>query len=242
VITGDGINCEQETARAFRRAGAEADIVHINDWLASPRLLAHYQLLALPGGFSFADYLGAGHVMALKIKQGAFDELQEFIASGKGVLGICNGLQILLRLGVLPGGSAEPSITLSHNSDGKFVDKWVGIRKGKNSICRWTELLDDEEFYLPIRHGEGRFVFADSWAGHGVTSLGARGQIALQYSSDINGSAGLIAGICNEGGNVLGLMPHPESALFAGTSSLANGRDGLGLALIKAGVEYVVNC
>jgi phosphoribosylformylglycinamidine synthase len=132
-------------------------------------------------------------------------------------------------------------MALTHNRDEVFIDTWVGMRREKNSVCRWTAHLGDEEFYLPIRHGEGRFVFGDSWQGKGVALLAAAGQIALRYSEDINGSAGMIAGICNAQGNVLGLMPHPECALMAGGSRLQGKRDSMGLTMIRGGVEFVKN-
>ncbi len=239
IISGDGINCELETAQAFSAAGASSTIIHSNDWLERPRLINDFQLLALPGGFSFGDHLGAGQVMALKIKQGALAELQEFIAAGKGLIGICNGFQILLRLGLLPGseGRNKPVCALTHNQEGVFIDKWVGLQVERTSHCWWTKDLLMDEFFLPIRCGEGRLIFSLAEHECGGEQLQQRGHVALRYTSQQTGSAARIAGLCNEQGNVFGLMPHPECALHQGHSPLRNKADDLGLAIFRKGVE-----
>ena len=213
VLTGDGINCAKETAWGFELAGGTASIVHIGDLLNHPEQLLLFDGLALPGGFSFGDDLGAGHIMALKIRHGLGDWFTRFIAKGAPIIGICNGFQVLLKLGLLPNMNEPRTMALAPNLQGVFIDRWVELKRPSHSVCKWTEGL--QRLTLPIRHGEGRIVFADDKEEQCFSALWSRGQVALQYINDVNGSHKEIAGICDPTGLILGLMPHPEANLFA---------------------------
>lgn len=213
VLTGDGINCERETARAFELAGGNAKIAHINDVLENPKMLGGYDGLAVPGGFSFGDELGSGQIMALKIRHGLGDAFFKFIEAQKPVIGICNGFQVLVKLGLLPNPKTlERTVALAANEQGGFIDRWVTLNVEKNTVCQWMRGIEKME--LPIRHGEGRIVFKNESV---YEDLKKKGQIALTYSEDVNGSHGRIAGLCDETGMVLGLMPHPEAHVYNAT-------------------------
>jgi phosphoribosylformylglycinamidine synthase I len=219
VLYGYGLNCDYETAFALAKAGSEARRVHTTDLLENPNLLWDYHLLAVPGGFSWGDDHGAGVILALRLKLALGSALQEFIASGRLVLGICNGFQVLVNLGLLPGlpGRSEARLAaLIPNDCGNFRDAWVHLQ-ALASACVFTRGLDRLE--LPIRHGEGKFHAAAEV----LAELAERGQIALKYATpdgrpaagrfpdNPNGSLMDIAGICDATGQVLGLMPHPEA-------------------------------
>lgn len=203
VISGDGINCEIETAHALSLAGFQAQIIHLNDLIERKANLDSHSLVALPGGFSFGDELGSGRVLALKIKKGLGWNFNHYAEAGGLVIGICNGFQALIRMGVFG------NVSITHNASGKFLNRWMGLRvpaNPKEKTCKWLlgPNLSECEFDLPIRHGEGRIVFGSS----GVT-----GKIALEYTSDINGSEKCAAGLTDSTGRILGLMPHPEASV-----------------------------
>jgi phosphoribosylformylglycinamidine synthase I len=223
VLYGCGLNCDYETAFALNLAGAEAVRVHTTDLLETPALLWDYHLLAVPGGFSWGDDHGAGVILALRLRLALGAALQEFIAAGRLVLGICNGFQVLVNLGLLPGFADRPGERLTAlipNDCGNFRDAWVHLQV-QPSHCVFTQGLDRLE--LPIRHGEGKFYAPPEV----LTELAARGQIVLKYATaagepaggkfpdNPNGSLLDIAGICDATGRVLGLMPHPEAHIFS---------------------------
>ncbi|MES2803123.1 MAG: phosphoribosylformylglycinamidine synthase subunit PurQ [Bdellovibrionota bacterium] len=213
ILTGDGINCENETALAFSEHGCETKIMHVQDLIDQPGLLSKYQILALPGGFSFGDEIGSGQILALKLKYSLGVALTEFINNKKLIIGICNGFQVLVRLGLLPKPFTERQMTLTHNRQGYFINKWVNLTVPQ-SKCIWTKSLQGKEIALPIRHGEGKITFAGDQAMQHNTfqSLMIQGQIALSYTEDVNGSYQQIAGVTDPTGCILGLMPHPEAA------------------------------
>lgn len=210
ILTGDGINCENETALALESAEIKTTIKHVNQFLAHPQSLLDYQGLVLPGGFSFGDELGSGQVMALKLRHQLKDQLLEFISRDRAVLGICNGFQMLVKLGILPNRDLEkPQAALLKNDHGRFQNKWVELEVAPSHKCRWVP-NDLKTLYVPIRHGEGRFVSDISLA-----DLESNGQVVFRYRADVNGSLDRIAGICDPTGWILGLMPHPEAASFS---------------------------
>jgi phosphoribosylformylglycinamidine synthase len=219
VLYGYGLNCDYETQFALARAGAEAVRVHTTELLENPLSLWDYHLLAVPGGFSWGDDHGAGVILALRLKLALGSALQEFIAAGRLVIGICNGFQVLVNLGLLPGlkgREGERLAALIPNDCGNFRDAWVHLQ-ALPSRCVFTQGLDLLE--LPIRHGEGKF-YADPGV---LAELVDHGQIVLKYATphgkpamgrfpyNPNGSLMDIAGICDATGKVLGLMPHPEA-------------------------------
>lgn len=220
VMTGDGINCAPETADAFIHAGGDARIVHINDLLAAPEKLAAYDGMAIPGGFSFGDELGSGQILALKIRHGLGDAFARFVTRKKPVIGICNGFQVLLKLGLLPFPDApERLCALAPNAHGGFINRWTALVP-QTSHCIWTAGIQNT-LHLPIRHGEGRIVFAEEQAAQLHARLLQNGQIPFCYESDINGSYANIAALCDPAGYVLGLMPHPEAFMHAETAPRA---------------------
>jgi phosphoribosylformylglycinamidine synthase subunit PurQ / glutaminase len=264
VLHAPGTNRDLEAAQALELAGAQAEIVPMAELRAGCKSLAAYQLLALPGGFSYADALGAGKLFALDLNTDLADQAQAFVASGKPVIGICNGFQALLKSGLLPGQKSEvggqrsasaspnsdfrsPTSTLTFNASGHFECRWVRLAPTSRA-CVWTRDLTDC-LYCPVAHGEGNFTVADEAV---LAALEANDQIALVYvnpdggpanglyPANPNGSAADIAGICNPAGNVLGLMPHPENHLFAYQHPrwTRGERGGLGLKLFEQGVKY----
>jgi phosphoribosylformylglycinamidine synthase I len=220
VITGYGINADEELAVAFQRAGGDAMRVHVRDLIDHPSLLSAYRILAFPGGFSFGDHLGSGKVFATLLRRSLGPSLKDFIRQGGLVLGVCNGFQVLVKAGLLPdaGGSGAQEASLVHNLSGRFEDRWVRVRFEPDSRCVWSRGLPDME--MPVRHGEGRFVACSAGA---LQSLASQGLVAARYVSraggepsypeDPNGSDGHVAGICDPTGRVFGLMPHPEAFL-----------------------------
>ena len=240
ILAGDGINCERETAAAFEHAGAFASIIHVNDLLKKPSLLRDFSGMALPGGFSFGDELGSGQVMALKLKFGMRDELMRFVSSSKPIIGICNGFQILVKLGLLPMGNGEKIIGLEHNKKECFISDFTELTVQKK-ICKWTSLLPDI-LSLPIRHGEGRVVFSSSVSASDYHDhLKQKGQIVFVYNDDVNGSYERIAGICDPSGMILGMMPHPEACVFAATEQGDRPplSKGVGYFLFKSMIDYL---
>jgi phosphoribosylformylglycinamidine synthase subunit PurQ / glutaminase len=225
VLAAPGTNRDHDVAFALELAGAAPRIVLLAELLADPSLLREAQLLVVAGGFSYADALGAGRMWSLELSHGVGDELTGFVAAGKPVIGICNGFQVLTRTGLLPG-------SLGHNDSGHFQCEWVAL-EAPASRCIWTADLDPIE--CPMAHGEGRYVHPD------VAGLAAAGQVALRYTGhNPNGSVDDIAGVCDETGVVLGLMPHPENHVLP-RQHPRRGRGatgGLGLPLFERGVRH----
>ncbi|MDF2731658.1 MAG: purQ [Desertimonas sp.] len=234
VVAGPGTNRDRDAALALELAGAAPQIVLVDELAADPRRLREADLLVVAGGFSYGDALGAGRLLALDITNGNYghlgEALREFVAAGRPVVGICNGFQVLTRAGLLPG-------ALGHNDGGHFVCKWVTLAKEPNSRCVWTQHAPDR-IDCPIAHGEGRYVHPEP------ESLAANGQIALRYAGgNPNGSVADIAGVCDETGLVLGLMPHPENHSVVHQHP-RHRRDPatastLGLSLFRSALKYV---
>jgi len=217
ILSGDGINCERETAWAFREAGGGPSIIHINELLEKPALLKEFHGMAIPGGFSFGDELGSGQVLALKIKHGLKEEFQAFVKDKKPIIGICNGFQVLVKLGLLPYPEDERVMALAQNKKGEFTNRWTKLNLVDGSVCKWTEGIDMSSIELPVRHGEGRVVFAKGKEEEIFSDLSKNGQIPFCYDEDFNGSYKNIAGVCDPTGLILGMMPHPEAYLFEAT-------------------------
>ena len=221
VLKAAGINCDAETAAAFESAGAQTEFVHINQLVSGGKRLADYQVFVLSGGFTYGDDIAAGKILANELKSKLFDAIKDFVAAGKLIIGICNGFQVLVRAGILPGHiDFEQEVTLTNNDSGVFQDRWVYL-KNAASPCIWTKGLL-EVIYLPIAHGEGKFIPKNEDV---LERLRRQGQIVFTYcdsrgqSGDYpvnpNGSIDSIAGICDTTGRVLGLMPHPERHIIS---------------------------
>ena len=208
ILSGDGINCERESAEAFRMAGAEAVIIHVNALLSNPDQLLQYSIFCIPGGFSFGDELRSGKILAEKMREKMMGVFQAFTKKGGLTLGVCNGFQVLIQLGVFSNGERR-SATLATNSHGQFLDRWVELEIksefAKNSpwFQGMSGLLE-----LPIRHKEGRIVLSSHEASTGLNR-------PLRYREDVNGSDDRAAALLDDTGQILGLMPHPEAALHA---------------------------
>jgi phosphoribosylformylglycinamidine synthase len=252
ILHATGTNRDHDAAWAVERAGGQAEIVHVNALRERPARLHTCQMLILPGGFSYGDALGAGRLWAADLRWLFQDELARLIAAGKPVLGICNGFQALVKSGWLPGPPAVlsrakdlPRATLARNASHKFECRWVWLEPNPASLCAFTRGI--ERIYCPVAHGEGRFIPRDDQA---LAQLQQGNQIALtyvqadgsaaRYPANPNGSVADIAGVCNERGNVLGLMPHPEDHVVAEQHPRwARGERGhLGLAIFENGIQY----
>ena len=256
ILRTAGTNCDLETAHAFELAGSRAEMLHLNRLLERPTLLRDYQILAIPGGFSYGDDIAAGRIFASQLVHHLGDPIRAFIDAGKPVIGICNGFQVLVKAGLLPGAIAGRAgaqlCTLAGNACGRFVDRWVKLA-ARGRKCVWTAGLDTLE--LPIAHGEGRFVAADDSVRR---ALWDNDQVALVYALDDgspaggkfpenpNGSEDDIAGICDASGLVFGLMPHPERFVDplqhpAWTSRGRKFSTGAGLAVFCNAVQHVAH-
>jgi phosphoribosylformylglycinamidine synthase len=257
ILQATGTNRDQDVAQALQMAGARTEIVPLNRLRFGERHWHDYQLLVLPGGFSYADALGAGKLLALDLIAYFADEVQAFVASGKPVIGICNGFQALVKSAILPAVNDPalateaatgtlPQATLTFNQQGHFECRWVRLSPVSQN-CVWTRGLT--EIYCPVAHGEGNFVTVSPAL---LAALQNAGQIGLVYSAgdgkaassaypaNPNGSQLDIAGVCNPQGNVLGLMPHPENHILPHQHPhwTRGERSGSGLPLFINGVRF----
>jgi len=220
VLTGFGLNCDHETAYAFELAGAVAKRVHINALIDGDVPLETFQILVFGGGFSWGDDHGAGVVQALRMRTNLGDKLLDFVAGQKLVIGICNGFQTLVNLGLLPGLNGDytlRSVALTANDCGNFRDQWVNLKINRDSPCVFTHGMDT--LALPVRHGEGKF-YTDAYT---RDALIGQQLVVMQYAlpdgqpangafpDNPNGSLADIAAICDPTGRIFGLMPHPEA-------------------------------
>ncbi|MFC1521158.1 phosphoribosylformylglycinamidine synthase I [Elusimicrobiota bacterium] len=255
ILTGNGLNCEEETSFAFEIAGAASDKVHLSDLLSGEKKLSDYKILAFIGGFSFGDHLGAGTVQAVKFKHGLRDDMDKFIQKEGLVIGICNGFQTLVKLGLLPGFDNDyktQRATLTVNDSCRFEDRWVHMKVNPDSKCVFTKGI--EQLFLPVRHGEGKFFAQDDEL---IQKLFSQKQVVAQYTDDAgdptdkypanpNGSLEAIAGICDPTGKIFGIMPHPEGYLAphnhpSWTRLKAQGKfpkQGEGVQIFKNAIKY----
>ena len=253
VITGFGLNCEKETSKAFELAGAAVTQIHLNDLIERKGVLEQHNILSFIGGFSFGDHLGSGTVLAYRIRCQLGEELGKFIAQGKLIIGICNGFQIMTRLGIIPSlnGRFTQEVALHHNDSGVFRNSWVNLKVNKESPCVFTKGI--ETLQLPIRHGEGKFVVRDKQILEALEQKNLvclryadkKGEQTGQYPDNPNGSVNNIAGICSPSGRVFGLMPHPEANLSVYNHpqwiehKFRLGRHGGGLKIFENAVDFI---
>jgi phosphoribosylformylglycinamidine synthase subunit PurQ / glutaminase len=266
VLRAPGTNCDPETAHAFEICGAQAERVHLLRVLENPALLADFQILCIPGGFSYGDDIGAGVIFASHLRGRLAEVIREFLAADKLALGICNGFQVLLKAGILPGGAegleqsaeADRDTTLTWNDNGRYTSLWVRLAKlSQNNVF----LRDIDDLEVPIAHAEGRLVVRDpavleTWKANGQVafcyrsadespaSASATDWLAakLDYPANPNGSFANIAGLGDSTGRVLGLMPHPERFIHATQHPEWTRRklrgEGAGLKIFRNAVEY----
>lgn len=252
VVRSAGTNCDGEMARGFSLAGASAALDHIDRLIADPARIEAYDIIGFAGGFSYGDDLGAGRVLAVKIRDGLMPALCRAARRGAPMLGVCNGFQALVQAGLLPGFEDEGAralprqrVALAANAGGRFIDAWVGVEYDERSPCLWTRGLGDyapEVRMLPLASGEGRFVGEEGV----IERLRGAGQIPVTYRDNLNGSMGAVAGVCDPTGRIFGLMPHPDRYLdwmnhpwWTRLSSEARHGDAPGLRLFRNAVESV---
>lgn len=259
IVHAPGTNRDREAAQACTAAGGTPEIVHMNRLLSGERRLADYQMIVIPGGFSFGDDLGAGRLWAVDLSLRLREDLDAFVAAGKPVMGICNGFQALVKAGYLPGPAPRQTVSLTFNRRGHFECRWVRLRAVPHSVSLFTRDLD-EDILCPVAHGEGRLAVQGPSQ---MDDLLKSGLVPLQYVSPLdpqraddascsvpvlgsapypanpNGSLGDAAALCNGAGNVLGLMPHPEDHIDACQHPrwTRGATGGLGLALFVNGVR-----
>jgi len=248
ILRVAGTNCDLETEWAFKLAGANPERVHINEIVKGKKKLKDYQILAIPGGFSYGDDIGAGKVLANEIRYKIWDQIEDFIKEKKPIIGICNGFQVLVKSGILPWNS-EQTVTLGWNDSGRFEDRWVYL-KVEESVCKFTEGLP-EIIRLPVAHSEGKFIPKSDKV---LQKLKRKKQIVFRYVSpdgkisgypyNPNGSVDNIAGICDEEGIILGMMPHPERCLLKfhypdWTRMEESVEYGIGFKIFEKMVKYV---
>lgn len=258
IFSGYGLNCEEESKFVFEKLGGEADIIHINDLIDQRRKLFDYQIIVFPGGFSYGDDTGSGNAFAAKLANHLWEEINTFVHKDKLVIGICNGFQILVNLGLLPGLEGkygERKVALLHNNGARYLDRWVDVSV-QSTLSPWLAKIDTVS--LPIAHGEGKFYAQEDV----LKILNKKKMVALRYiqgeickyqnlPANPNGSLEDIAGISDETGRIFGLMPHPERAfcftqlphwtylkeqLIRNKEKLPT--DGPGLQIFRNGLKY----
>lgn len=269
VLTGYGLNCDYETDHALKMAGAESHRVHVNELIygeepGARARLDNYHILVFDGGFSWADDHGAGVLLASKLKFNLDEQIGQFIAQGKLIIGICNGFQVLVNLGLLPafkGNYQERRVALIGNDSGNFINSWVNLKVDPKSPCVFTAGLSQIE--LTVRHGEGKFYASEE----DLDLLSRNNQVVLQYADkkgneakgewplNPNGSLRDVAGICDPTGRIFGLMPHPEAfnhytnhpdwtrrkqALLRQGQGI-EATEGDGIRIFRNAVEYMTN-
>ncbi|MGE3107537.1 MAG: phosphoribosylformylglycinamidine synthase subunit PurQ [Phycisphaerales bacterium] len=264
VIRTAGTNCDAEMIRAFQLAGASTDLLHLERLIADPARLESYDLLGFPGGFSYGDDVASGRLFAMRARERLYPALRSAALRGCPMIGACNGFQVMVQVGLLPGpgtGGSDPrwpadrapdqTVALSHNSGGSFIDQWVRVEFPAESRCVWTAgiadrfkpSLRDDVLRLPIAHGEGRFIPA---TGALLSAIESGGQVAVRYIDNVNGSANAIAGICDSSGRIFALMPHPERYLSwlhhpywtrLGSEIRSGGLETPGLMMFRNAVE-----
>ena len=249
ILRGPGTNCDQETSWALELAGSGFTSRHINRLIENPSLMHDFQMLVLPGGFTYGDDISAGAVMALEIREKLGSDLKTFIKAGKLVVGICNGFQILIKSGFLPGNDFAQKTTLFSNDSAKYECRWIYLKKNPKNNSPFLAKLP-EIFHCPVAHAEGKFIVSNKKI---LDSLSKNNQVAFQYVDaegnpgeypvNPNGSIDGIAGITDPTGRVFGLMPHPERNIFKSQHpGFRRGNtpgDGAGLRFFEGAVEYI---
>ena len=252
ILRTAGTNCDEETKFAFELAGAATEMVHVNRIIEEPSIFGRFQILAIPGGFTYGDDIASGRILANEMRFSLGEALGRFVNRNGLVIGICNGFQVLVKMGLLPGPSGNgetQQTTLTFNDSNKFEDRWTYLKAADN--CS-VFVNGGDELYLPVAHGEGKFVTNDDAT---LAKLIENKQVVVRYVAadgsepeypfNPNGSVDHIAGICDPTGRIFGLMPHPERHCLP-TQHPRWTRDGLkaegdGLRIFRNAVEHVRN-
>jgi phosphoribosylformylglycinamidine synthase subunit PurQ / glutaminase len=257
IVTGYGLNCEAESRYTWELAGANPKLVHFSDVLAQPALLREFAALMIGGGFAYGDHMTSGHVFASRARHRLSGELEKFIAEGKLIMGICNGFQVIVKLGLLPGINGDyftQKVSLIQNDCGTFQNFWVKLRFEPGSPSVFTRGL--ESFALPVRHGEGKLFTLDKGLLQRMEDLACvpcryvnpeTNEPTQEFPHNPNGSLNAIAGLCDPSGRIFGMMPHPEAYVYPENHpqwELQRERGvlpahGLGLALFRNAVEHL---
>jgi phosphoribosylformylglycinamidine synthase len=243
ILRAPGTNCDEETAFAFQQAGVETSLVHISRLIRREQRLEDYQIMVIPGGFTYGDDLGAGKVLANEIRLKLGEDIKRFVGSGRLILGICNGFQVLVKAGILSGLENQQGLTLASNDSGRFECRWVYLNTNGKSRCVFTRGI--EHLYLPIAHAEGKLV-ADTEVLSGLDVAlyytDEHGNRQAGYPYNPNGSVKNIAGICDNTGRIFALMPHPErhirSSQHPRWSRQRAGNQGDGFQIFQNAVEW----
>ncbi len=251
VLRAAGTNCDVETDYSFRLAGSYTDLIHVNEIIRGKKSLSDYHILAIPGGFTYGDDVAAGKILANELRYKFGKQLEDFCDSGKIVIGICNGFQVLVKTGLLPdiSGNRIQESTLTYNDSGKFEDRWVYMKRDPKDKCIFTQGIEGL-IYLPVAHAEGKFVPRDN---NMLEELKGNGQIVLRYVDkdgmeasypwNPNGSIDNVAGISDRSGRIFGIMPHPERHIFPHHhphwTREKRGRRGDGFIIFENAVEFV---
>ena len=251
VLRSAGSNCDTETVRAFGMAGADADLVHIRALAEDVTALREASILCLPGGFTFGDMVGAGRIMALELRTLLGEALREFQERDGLILGICNGFQVLVQTGLLPGWDDDTRLALTLNASARFESRWIRVAVEQETLCRFVapDTLDPAGAWeLPVAHGEGQLVAPDG----SIAMLESRHQVVFRccnadgaptddYPANPNGTPGGITGLCDPTGRILGMMPHPERHVsfhqHPAWTRRGEEREGIGLSLFRGLVE-----
>lgn len=257
IITGYGLNCEAESKYAWELAGANPELVHFSDLLENPARLRNYAGLMFGGGFAYGDHMTSGHVFAARVRHRLSGELKEFIGQGKLIMGVCNGFQIIVKLGLLPGLDGDyftQKVSVIQNDCATFQNYWVRLRFEAPSPCVFTRGLD--YMLLPVRHGEGKVFTLDKKLLQRFEAAGCvpcryadpvTGEATPEFPHNPNGSLNAIAGLCDPTGRIFGMMPHPEAYIYPENhpqwelqrQSCTLPEHGLGLSLFRNAVEHL---
>jgi phosphoribosylformylglycinamidine synthase len=252
ILRTAGTNCDYETQFAFELCGAIAERIHINLLIENRNKIFDYNILALPGGFSYGDDIASGKILANELKYKLGDKIKKFALNGNPIIGICNGFQVLSKMGLLPNPKIlKQSFTLTYNDSGKFECRWVYLKKEKvKNCCIWVRNIPNL-ISLPVAHSEGKFIPINNKLIDILTKKNQivfrystkNGNVALSYPLSPNGSVGQIAGLCNDNGNVFGLMPHPERYIFAlqhpAKAKINNDEYGWGKLIFQNAVDFM---
>ena len=212
ILRAPGTNCDEETAFAFEQAGSLVDSVHVNELVRGEKPLSHYQMLVIPGGFTYGDDVSAGKILANELRLKLGEDIQRFIDGGGLIFGVCNGFQVLVKAGILPHSvDGNQRLTLAGNDSNRFECRWVYLRVNQKSPCLFTRGIST--MYLPVAHGEGK-VMAEPGTLDKLNVVlryaDEAGNVRAGYPYNPNGSVDNIAAICDASGRIFALMPHPE--------------------------------